>query len=171
MRADLMKQTTLKSLLKSDVYPVRTTTVELVQTHISWIFLTDTHVFKLKKPVNFGFLDFSTIDRRRFYCNEEVRLNRRLCPDIYEEVVALRETEDGASFTGNGPILDYAVMMKRLPANRMLDKLVESGEATVENMINVANVISRFHAEASTSQRISEFGSLKQIMFNWTENL
>ena len=166
-----MEQTTLNSLMISAAYPVPTTTVELVQTHVSWIFLTDTHVFKIKKPVDFGFLDFSTIDRRQFYCNEEIRLNRRLCPDIYESVVALRETEDGAAFTGNGPIIDYAVMMKRLPANRMLDKLVESGEVTVENMINVADAISRFHAAASTSQHISEFGSLKQIMFNWSENL
>lgn len=157
--------------MKSDAYPVRTTTVELVQTHVSWIFLTDTHAFKVKKPVNFGFLDFSTIDKRLFYCNEEVRLNRRLCPDIYEGVIALHETGDGATFTGNGPVIDHAVMMKRLPADRMLDKLVESGEATVEDMNNLANVISRFHAGAATSQHISEFGSLKQIMYNWTENL
>lgn len=166
-----MNQDSLKSLMRLAAYPVQTTSVELVQTHVSWIFLTDTHAFKLKKPVDFGFLNFSTIDRRLFYCNEEVRLNRRLCPDIYEGVVTLRKTADGVAFTGEGPIIDHAVMMKRLPANRMLDKLVESGEATVENLINVANVISKFHAEASTSNHISEFGSLKNIMFNWNENL
>ncbi len=166
-----MRQNTIKSLMKSGAFPVATTSVELIQTHVSWIFLTDTHAFKLKKPVNFGFLDFSTVDLRRFYCEEEVRLNRRLCPDIYEGVIALRETADGAAFTGDGPIIDYAVMMKRLPGDRMLDQLVTSGVATVEDMIKVARAVGRFHAEAASSQRISEFGSLKQIMFNWTENL
>ena len=92
-----MIRTTLKSLLKPDAYPEAVTGVDLVQTHVSYIFLTDRHAYKVKKPVDFGFLNFSTIDRRRFYCNEEVRLNRRLCPDIYEGVVELRETATGAA--------------------------------------------------------------------------
>lgn len=160
----------MKSLMKPAAYPVPTSTVELVQTHVSWIFLTETHAFKLKKPVNFGFLDFSTVDRRRFYCNEELRLNRRLCPDIYEAVVELRESATGAAFHGSGPIIDYAVKMKRLPADRMLDRLVESGEATVADMKNVADVIGRFHAEALCTPYISAFGSIENILFNWREN-
>ena len=160
----------LKSLMKPAAYPVTTSTVELVQTHVSWIFLTDTHAFKLKKPVNFGFLDFSTVDRRRFYCNEELRLNRRLCPDIYEAVVELRESPAGIAFLGGGPIIDYAVMMKRLPADHMLDRMVESGEVTTADMRNVAAVISKFHAEALGTPYISGFGSLEKILFNWREN-
>jgi aminoglycoside phosphotransferase family enzyme/predicted kinase len=144
--------------------------VELIQTHVSWLFLTDTHVFKLKKPDKFGFLDFSTLDLRRFYCHEELRLNRRLCPDIYEQVIELRETEAGAVFTGGGKTIDYAVMMKRLPADRMLDRLVDSGNVSVKEIQNVAFEISRFHSLASTSPHISEFGSLEQIQFNWREN-
>lgn len=165
-----MTPSVLKSLMKPAAYPVLTSTVELVQTHVSWIFLTDTHAFKVKKPVNFGFLDFSTIDRRRFYCNEELRLNRRLCPDIYEAVVELREAATGAAFHGNGPVIDYAVMMKRLPADRMLDRLVESGETTVADMENVAAVISSFHAEAQCSTYISGFGAIEKILYNWREN-
>ncbi|MEI6206166.1 MAG: AAA family ATPase [Desulfuromonadales bacterium] len=166
-----MKPTILKSLMKPTAYPVQTSTVELVQTHVSWIFLTETHAFKIKKPVNFGFLDFSSIDRRRFYCNEELRLNRRLCPDIYEAVVELREsTRTGVAFYGSGPIIDYAVMMKRLPADNMLDILVESGKATTADMKNVADVISTFHAKALSSPYISNFGSLEKIQFNWREN-
>ncbi len=156
--------------MKPAAYPVPTATVELIQTHVSWIFLTDTHAFKLKKPVNFGFLDFSTIDRRRFYCNEELRLNRRLCPDIYEAVADLRETNTGAAFHGNGQVIDYAVMMKRLPADRMLDRLVECGEVTAADMKNVASVVSRFHAEAQRSAYISDYGSLDKIQYNWREN-
>ena len=160
----------LKSLMQPAAYPVPTGMVELVQTHVSWIFLTETHAFKLKKPVNFGFLDFSTVDLRRFYCNEELRLNRRLCPDIYEAVVELRESPPGAAFHGSGAIIDYAVMMKRLPAEHMLDRLVECGEATFSDMRNMADVIGKFHAEAISTPYISDFGSLESILFNWREN-
>lgn len=156
--------------MKPSAYPVPTDTVELVQTHVSWIFLTDTHAFKLKKPVNFGFLDFSTVELRRFYCFEELRLNRRLCPDIYEAVVELRESPGGASFCGSGTIIDYAVMMKRLPADRMLDRVVERGDATLADMESVAAVISNFHAGAGSSEYISSFGAIEQILFNWREN-
>ncbi|MDD5286945.1 MAG: AAA family ATPase [Desulfuromonadaceae bacterium] len=165
-----MMPSILKSLMKPAAYPVPTRTVELLQTHVSWLFLTETHVFKIKKPVNFGFLDFSTVDRRRFYCNEELRLNRRLCPDVYEAVVELRESDAGVAFHGAGPVIDYAVMMKRLPADNMLDRMLENGEVTMEDMKNVAAVISRFHSEALTSQYISSFGSLEKILYNWREN-
>ena len=160
----------LESLRNPSAYPVQTRTVELIQTHVSWLFLTESHVFKLKKPVNFGFLDFSTLDLRRFYCHEEIRLNKRLCPDIYEQVIELHETDSGASFIGNGNVLDYAVMMKRLPADRMLDRLVDSGMISREEILIVAHAICVFHANAATSPYISEFGSLVQIRSNWREN-
>jgi aminoglycoside phosphotransferase family enzyme/predicted kinase len=169
-RGVAMIRTILKSLLKADAYPEQTHSVTMVQTHISWIFLTDTHAYKIKKPVDFGFLNFSTIDRRRFYCNEEVRLNRRLCPDIYEGVVELRETPAGAAFHGDGAIIDHAVKMKRLPAERMLDRLVETGELSSDDMANVARTIADFHQTALTSPAISEYGHLDRIMFNWHEN-
>ena len=160
----------LESLLHPSAFPVQTRAVELIQTHISWLFLTDTHVFKLKKPVNFGFLDFSTLELRKFYCNEELRLNRRLCPDIYEQVIELRKTEAGASFAGNGQVIEYAVMMKRLPAARMLDRLIDSGNISVEEISLIALKICKFNSEAGTSPYISGFGSLKQIRSNWQEN-
>ncbi|MDD2852645.1 MAG: AAA family ATPase [Desulfuromonadaceae bacterium] len=152
------------------LYPVQTTSVELVQTHVSWLFLTDTHVFKIKKPVNFGFLDFSTLELRHFYCQEELRLNRRLCPDIYEQVIPLRENGSQASFRGDGAIIDYAVMMKRLPADRMLDALINSNRLFVDDIRVIVHQISAFHAHAAMSPYISGFGSLDQIRFNWQEN-
>ena len=76
-----MEQKYINLLLKPSSYPDATQNVEMVQTHISYLFLTDKYVYKIKKPVDFGFLNFTTLDRRRFYCEEEVRLNRRLCPD------------------------------------------------------------------------------------------
>jgi aminoglycoside phosphotransferase family enzyme/predicted kinase len=160
----------LESLLNPAVYPVQTGSVELIQTHISWLFLTDTHVFKVKKPVNFGFLDFSTLEKRHFYCLEELRLNRRLCPDIYEQVIELRETAAGASFVGVGSVIDYAVMMKRLPAERMLDRLVDSGSISPEEIRIIARKIALFHSQAITSPHILEFGGLEQLRGNWREN-
>ena len=160
----------LKSLCDPALFPVQTGTVQLIQTHISWLFLTDTHVFKLKKPVNFGFLDFSTLAQRRFYCFEELRLNRRLCPDIYERVIALHETASGASFVSGTAVIDYAVMMKRLPADRMLDRLVESGTVSKNDIEIVAHRIAAFHSGAATSAHISTFGSIEQLTFNWQEN-
>ncbi|MDA8429221.1 MAG: AAA family ATPase [Geobacteraceae bacterium] len=165
-----MIRSILKSLLKPEAYPEEVTGVDLIQTHVSYIFLTDRHAYKIKKAVDFGFLNFSTIDRRRFYCNEEVRLNRRLCPDIYEGVVELRETPNGAAFQGSGPILDYAVKMRRLPADRMLDKLVVSGEITAAAMRQISRVIAEFHRSAPTSATIADYGRLERIMYNWQEN-
>lgn len=170
MTASAMTPHILESLLDPSAYPVQTRTVELIQTHVSWLFLTETHVFKLKKPVNFGFLDFSTLDLRRFYCHEEIRLNRRLCSDIYEQVIELHETVSGASFVDSGAVIEYAVMMKRLPSDRMLDRLVDDGTVSVEDIKIVALAISNFHANAATSPYISGFGSLEQIRSNWQEN-
>lgn len=160
----------LESLRNPSAYPVPTATVELLQTHVSWLLLTDTHVFKLKKPVNFGFLDFSTLEKRRFYCHEELRLNRRLCPDIYERVVELCVTETGASFAADGRVIDYAVMMRRLPADKMLDRLIDNDGVSGDDIRIIARTISSFHSSALTSPHIAQFGSLKQIRFNWQEN-
>ena len=107
-----MGESRLKSLLRPEAYPDPTNSVSLLQTHVSFIFITDEFVYKIKKPVDFGFLNFTTLDRRRFYCHEEVRLNRRLCPDIYLGVVTVRESGAGATFRDEGTITDYAVKMK-----------------------------------------------------------
>lgn len=165
-----MIRSALKSLLKPDAYPEPTTKVELVQTHVSWVFLTDNHAYKIKKPVDFGFLNFTTIDRRRFYCNEEVKYNRRLCPDIYLGVVELRQTPTGASFRSGGQIIDYAVKMKRLPAERMLDRLVDDNAVSARELQDVARVIAEFHRVVPTSPSISDYGSLNRITYNWNEN-
>ena len=165
-----MHRNAIKSLLKTDAYPEAVGSVELIQTHVSWIFLAGDTVYKIKKPVDFGFLNFSTIDRRRFYCHEEVRLNSRLCPDIYLGVVEVRETPVGAAFFGDGPVIDYAVKIRRLPSERMLDRLVENGEVTTDDMRGVARVIAAFHQKAATSPAISEYGQLERIMANWQES-
>jgi len=165
-----MIQKLIKSLLEKKAYPEPTAEVRLIETHISFIFLTDHLVYKVKKPVDFGFLDFTTLDRRRFYCEEEVRLNRRLCPDIYLGVVELRETARGASFAGGGKVIDYAVKMKRLPEERMLDILLQRGEVGPGQMAQIARVIAAFHGEAARGPLIDACGSTTVIRGNWEEN-
>lgn len=165
-----MEQRTLKSLLKPSAYPEPTTAVHLVQTHVSFIFITDAFAYKIKKPVDFGFLNFSTLDRRRFYCNEEVRLNRRLCPDIYLGVVEVRESTDGAMIDGEGNIVDYAVKMKRLPEERMLDRLLQEGKATAADIGRIARTVAEFHLNAERSEEIDWYGSTECIKRNWDEN-
>lgn len=165
-----MTRTLLKSLLKPNAYQEPTSAVTCIQTHVSLIFLTDSFAYKIKKPVDFGFLNFSTIDRRRFYCNEEVRLNRRLAPDVYLGVVELRDTMQGPSFNGDGAIIDYAVKMKRLPDDCMLDRLVDSGVANEDTIRAVATVIAQFHATAPTSASVQEHGNPDRIRYNWQEN-
>jgi len=166
-----MMKNIIKSLMKHDAYLETTTKVDLIQTHASWIFLTDTYAYKIKKPVDYGFLNFSTIDRRRFYCNEEIRLNKRLCPDIYECVVDVVQTNEGAAFYGKGSVIDYAVKMKRLPSERMLDKLIYNDAVSIENIKDIAKVIADFHLKAKTSPAISAFGKIDTILFNWKENI
>ncbi|MFZ3208992.1 MAG: AAA family ATPase [Geobacteraceae bacterium] len=166
-----MKQKLLQSLLTPSAYKEPTNSVNLLQTHVSCLFITDNYVYKIKKPVDFGFLNFTTIDQRRFYCNEEVRLNRRLCPDIYLGVVEVREDAGKATFAGTGEIIDYAVMMKRLPDERMLDRMLAEGKVIDADIRSVARTVAKFHLGAERGPDIDAYGSLECIRSNWEESL
>lgn len=166
-----MEEQIIRSLSDPRAFQEPTAKVELVQTHVSLIFLTDSHVYKIKKPVDFGFLNFSTIDRRRFYCEEEVRLNSRLCPDLYLGVVELRESASGLSFTGNGRVVDYAVKMKRLPDDRMLSRLLAAQCVGESDFREIARIVGSFHLAAEQGKEISDCGTAEAVARNWNENL
>ena len=166
-----MTQLLINSLLKPQAYPDRTKSVHLKQTHISFLFFTDTFVYKIKKPVDFGFLNFTTLDRRRFYCDEEVRLNRRLCPDIYLGVVEVRESPAGIIIDGEGRIVDYAVKMKKLPEERMLARLLTEGKVTDADMQRIGRTIADFHLNIERNEEIDSYGNIENIRRNWDENL
>jgi uncharacterized protein len=159
-----------RTLLNPSAYPEPTKSVTLVHTHVSLLFITDNFVYKIKKPVDLGFLNFTTLDRRRFYCEEEVRLNRRLCPDVYLGVVQLRESAAGITFHPHGRIVEYAVKMRRLPEDRMLDRLLRENKVDEADIREIAGVIARFHSTAETSDEINSFGSIATITANWEEN-
>lgn len=118
---------------------------ELIETHISWIFLKDDSAYKIKKPVKFSFLDFSTFEKRRYYCEEELRLNTRLAPDVYLEVVHIVEKDGIVELEGDGKIIDHAVKMKRLPQERRMDVLLKQGEVTEDHVKRIAEIVAQFH--------------------------
>jgi aminoglycoside phosphotransferase family enzyme len=121
----LSPEAKVAALRRPDAYAGRPQTVEVVETHMSWVFLTPEHAYKMKKPVRYDGLDFSTLATRRFYCSEELRLNRRLTTDVYLDVVALRADALGAlRIATAGAAVEWLVMMRRLPNDRMLDHLL-----------------------------------------------
>lgn len=132
----------------SATYPEPPPRVDREETHMSWVFLAGDTVFKLKKPVKYPFLDFSTIDAREFNCREEIRLNRRLAPDTYLGVVALTLEADGTlALGGKGKAIDWLVKMQRLPADRMLDRAIEEGSVNRAEIEAIADVLAAFYEE------------------------
>ncbi len=157
------------ALLKPETYPQDVDKIELIQTHISFVFLTTNYVYKVKKAVNFGFLDFSTLEKRRFYCEKELALNKRLCPDIYLEVVPINKS-NSIKVKGSGETIEYALKMKRLPQERIMTVLLKENKVDKKSVDEIAEIVSEFHSKAQTNSEISQFGSLKIIKTNWDEN-
>lgn len=151
--------------------PDSTEKVSIVQTHISMVFVADEFVYKVKKPVNFGFLDFSTLEKRRYYCYQEVKLNRRLSRGLYIDVLPI--TFDGKTYSmrgGNGQVVEYAVKMKRIPDEMLMKSLFERGKLTRGHIRRIAQVIVRFHQNALRSKEIDQFGESEKFRVNTDEN-
>ena len=186
---------TVKALLKSQAYPHKPQKIELGQTQMSFIFLTGEYVYKIKKPVNLGYLDYTTLEKRHFFCQQELELNKRLCPDVYLAVVPITMSLRGAKrlrgeaeansetpryargklrnllhVEGQGEAIEYAVKMKQLPQDRMMDVLLPRGQVTLEMVARVAERLMSFHQKAETNQKIAAFGRLNVIRHNCDEN-
>jgi len=159
----------VQAMLTQEAYPQNPGKIELIQTHISFVFLTENYVYKVKKAVNFGFLDFSTLNNRRLYCEKELDINRRLCPEIYLEVVPINKSEI-IKICGSGETVEYALKMKRLPQERIMTLLIKEGKVDNRTVDDIARIVSNFHSRAQTSPEIDEFGSLKIVRTNWDEN-
>ena len=159
----------VEALMKPETYEEDPGSIELVQTHISFVFLTRRFVYKVKKAVNFGFLDFTTLEKRRFFCEKELELNTRLCRDMYLEVVPINKAS-AVKIKGAGETVEYAVKMKRIPQEKMMSNLLEENKVDAKLVDRIAKIIAEFHSKAETNRRISEFGSLTVIETNWKEN-
>jgi aminoglycoside phosphotransferase family enzyme len=161
---------TVGALLKPQAYPHKPQKIELVQTQMSFIFLTGEYVYKVKKPVNLGYLDYTTLEKRHFFCHQELELNRRLCPGAYLAVVPIVEEKGELRIGGRGKAIEYAVKMKQLPQDRMMDVLLPRGQVTLEMVARVAEKLVGFHQKAETNQEIAAFGRLDVIRQNTDEN-
>ena len=152
------------------LHPVQQEIV-VIETHISWIFLTGQFAYKLKKPVNLGFLDFSTLERRKHFCHEELRLNQRLCPDLYLDVLPVTSSAKGIRIGGEGAVVDYVIRMTQFDRSFELDRLLRNDELTTHEIDEAASMIAAFHAGTPRADPASLFGTPELILKPMLENL
>ena len=164
------KSKLIDDLMYSSSYPEDFKNIKLAQTHISIVFIGDEFVYKIKKPVNFGFLDFSTLEKRKYYCEKEVELNSRFSDNVYLGVYPV--TYDGTKYSinGDGEIVDYAVKMRRLSDEDLLKSRFKKGTITSNDIERIGKAIAAFHRKSEKSEEIDKFGSLEVIKFNTDEN-
>lgn len=165
----LNQKQVVEALLRPEAYEEETGQIEFRQTHISFVFLTRDFAYKVKKAVDFGFLDFTNLEKRHFFCEKELTLNKRLCEDMYLDVVPINKS-DAIKIKGKGKTIEYAVKMKRIPEEKIMTKLLEEGKVDKEIIDKIAHIIAEFHLKAENNQRVDEFGSFSVIDTNWREN-
>jgi uncharacterized protein len=161
----------IEDLLDPSSLPDATERVSLIQTHISLVFVGDEFAYKVKKPVNFGFLDFTTLEKRRFFCEQEVRLNNRLAHGLYLGVLPI--FWDGVRHRigeAGGEVVDYAVRMLRIPQEKLMKSMFQRGELKHHHLRQTAEVLARFHKEAETSAEIASYGEPVRFKVNTDEN-
>ncbi|WP_339135393.1 MAG: hypothetical protein WGN25_17810 [Candidatus Electrothrix sp. GW3-4] len=160
----------ISSLLQAQKETCPEDSVQLVQTHISLVLLAGDLVYKFKKPVNFGFLDFSTLEKRQHCCEQELLLNRRLCPEIYLDFVTV--TQEGANYTleGNGKIVEYGVKMTRMPEEKMMGNLIRTGQLDRVHIDTIVDKLTPFYQQADRTSEIDEYGTAESVAVNVLEN-
>ena len=141
-----------------------------MQTHISWVFIASPFVFKVKKPMELGFLDFSTLEKRRHFCQRELDLNRRLCPDIYLGVVPIYESASGFSFNAEGEIAEYSVKMQQLQSGWFLSQLLAKGLVGEKEIKRVICCLHRFYESEKPDPEIEVWGTPEKLKISTDEN-
>lgn len=161
-------------LLNPASYPHPAADVKLVQTHISYVLLAGDYVYKFKKPVDFGFLDFTTLEKRRYFCGQELLLNRRLCPSLYLGLVAVHREKSGFILQdgtgGPGEAVEFGVKMARMPEERMMANIIQAGHLTGAMVDSISDVLVPFYAQADGGEEIRKFGTARAVSVNVLEN-
>jgi aminoglycoside phosphotransferase family enzyme/predicted kinase len=152
----------IEALCNGAFYDHPATDVTLIETHISWVFLAGEFVYKVKKPLDFGFLDFSTLAKRKFCCQEELRLNRRLAPELYLDVVTIGEDAKGFHLHGQ-PVCEYAVKMRRFDQQQQLDEMLRAGDLSAEKMDRFAELMADFHGRTCVAEPASHYGTASVV--------
>ena len=153
----------IRNLLDPAAYDHPVAAVELLETHISWLLLTGEYAYKIKKPVDFGFLDFSTLAQRRHYCQEELRLNRRLAPALYLAVVAITGSPAAPRLSGPGSAIEYAVKMRQFSQESLMTRVLARGRLQPEQLDTLAGHIAAFHAQAECAGPDSPYGTAENV--------
>jgi len=160
----------LAALREPACYPHASGPVELIETHISRVFLAGEYAYKIKKPVNLGFLDFGTLEKRRFYCEEELRLNRRTAPELYLGVVPIADSPEGPRVDRTGKAIEYALKMRRFPQDALADGMARRGELGAPEADAIAAALAAFHAAIPAAPEGSQFGSPEHVAAPALEN-
>jgi len=144
--------------------------VDIIQTHISYVALTGKYAYKIKKQVNYGFLDFSTVEKRKYYCEEEMRLNRRLCSDIYLDVIPITKKNRSLELNGDGEIVDYALKMREFSQDKIMINLLKQGKICKEQIEKICDILIKFYNSEEHSKEIDRYGEPDVIKRNICEN-
>ena len=159
----------IKSLLSPEKYDDHPQKIELKQTHISYVLISNEKVYKIKKPVNFGFLDFTTLEKRKFYCEQEIKLNSRLTPEIYENVIEIKKKGNDYFYDNEGETVDYAVVMKKFSENKSLLNLLKNKSVNNEIFDNVVEKLIKFHEKYPAPKELAE-KSIQNMKITTDEN-
>lgn len=159
----------IDALLDPGWYPHPVRSVQKLETHISWILIAGDYVYKIKKPVDFGFLDFSTLAKRLFFCHEELRLNRRLAPELYLELVGIGGSPEQPVF-GAEPSFEYAVKMRRFAEDKLFNHLLLHKQLTAEQLQRLALTMNRFHAGLIPASPADGYGNAQAVAFPARQN-
>ena len=160
----------IRAMQAPGFYPHPVREVSLRETHISWVFLTGTLVYKVKKPVDLGFLDFTTLERREHFCRQEVALNRRLARDVYLGVVPITGETGGYGLEGEGRNVDYAVKMRQLPSAETLKRRLPEQRLEANDLDRLAGALARFYEAAATGGEVDAVGAPETVARNCEEN-
>jgi aminoglycoside phosphotransferase family enzyme/predicted kinase len=160
----------IEALQQPGVYAHAVENLTVIETHISWLILTGPYAYKIKKPLMLGFLDFSTLDKRRYYCYEELRLNRRLAPQIYLDVVPITGSTTHPHLSASGTPIEYMVKMVQFPQQSRLDYCLQQGELSPDLIEDLINKVATFHQRTAIAPQDSPYGTPKAVLQSALEN-
>jgi len=164
------EETLLAFLKTAASYPDHPVEVRVIQTHASYLAITDTKVYKVKKPVNLGFLDFSTLEKREYFMHREMELNRRLAPDLYIQIHEIRIRDGVLSFGGDGEVVDYALEMHRMSDEDFFPELLKHDRITDEDLAAIVTLLARFYRSETSSPEIAQWGHPEKLKISTDEN-
>ncbi|HIK10743.1 MAG TPA: AAA family ATPase [Oscillatoriaceae cyanobacterium M33_DOE_052] len=161
----------IEAMLKPEFYPHPVTSpVQLIQTHVSYVFLTGDYAYKVKKPVNFGFLDYSTVEKRQHFCQEELRMNRRSAPELYLEVLPISQEGSEYQLGQNGEIVEYVLKMRAFNQDDLWSARFANGLIGEKDMEDLGKVVADFHAQTITNDYIAQFGEIPKVRESVDDN-